>query len=126
LRLADVMEIAPEQKTTPKSMSYNARLSCKLAPPLAYNFLTLCFESGLEKGAWMDSAVTGERCVCVCVLCVCVCVYVYMYMNLSLPSPLFLDFFLTHTHIHTYTHTQGVDGFFTVLWFYGYHSIFGG
>ena len=61
LRLADVMEIAPEQKTTPKSLSYNARLSCKLAPPLAYNFLTLCFESGVETGAWMKSTLTGEN-----------------------------------------------------------------
>jgi len=61
LRLADIMEIAPEQKTTPKSLSYNARLSCKLAPPLAYNFLTLCFESGVETGAWMKSALTGEE-----------------------------------------------------------------
>lgn len=43
------MEIAPEQKTTPRSMSFNARLVCKLAPPLAFNFLTLCFESGIQK-----------------------------------------------------------------------------
>ncbi len=43
------MEIAPEQKTTPRSMSFNARLCCKLAPPLAFNFLTLCFESGVQR-----------------------------------------------------------------------------
>jgi hypothetical protein len=37
-----------------------ARLCCKLAPPLAYNFLTLCFESGVETGPWMNSKVTGQ------------------------------------------------------------------
>lgn len=60
LRVADVMEIAPGRKTSPKSLSCHARLSCKLAPPLAYNFLTLCFESGVEKGIWMQSSLTGE------------------------------------------------------------------
>jgi hypothetical protein len=37
------------------------RLCCRLAAPLVYNYLSLCFESDFDTGSWMTSAYTGER-----------------------------------------------------------------
>ena len=45
--MASAIEIVPDKATDALSMIFHSRLCVRLAAPLAFNFLTLCYESGV-------------------------------------------------------------------------------
>ena len=47
LHVASAIEIVPDKATDALSMIFHSRLCVRLAAPLAFNFLTLCYESGV-------------------------------------------------------------------------------
>ena len=51
-RFSGIMEMVP-YRTTPTSLSFNARMVGRLAPPLAFFYLGWIFENGIREGAWL-------------------------------------------------------------------------
>jgi len=56
MRVAGQMELIGGRETTPKSLSFNARMCCKLAPPIIYSYFGLIYENGVTEGEWMENA----------------------------------------------------------------------
>jgi hypothetical protein len=54
VRFAGVCLIVPF-RTTPESLSFNARMVARLAPPLAFFYLGWLFENGVRPGSWIYS-----------------------------------------------------------------------
>ena len=53
MRIANMMDIVPDQQTTPKSLSFNARQTAKLSAALVFFYLGIIYESGTVTGGWM-------------------------------------------------------------------------
>jgi len=56
MRIADMMELQPNQQTYPKSLSVSCRACSRLATPVAFYYLGWVFENGVEAGDWMNVA----------------------------------------------------------------------
>ena len=54
MRIADMMELLPGQKTAPNSLSVNARVCAKFAAPLCFFYLGWIFENGTKTGVWTE------------------------------------------------------------------------
>ncbi|GMH84178.1 hypothetical protein TL16_g09840 [Triparma laevis f. inornata] len=53
MRLAGQLELIIGE-TTPYSLSFNARMCCRLAPPLVFSYFGLIYENGIESGEWLN------------------------------------------------------------------------
>lgn len=58
MRIANMMELLPDQHTTANSLSVNSRACVRLATPLAFFYLGWIYENGVKEGAWEDSSIT--------------------------------------------------------------------
>lgn len=58
MRIANMMELLPNQHTTANSLSVNSRACVRLATPLAFFYLGWIYENGVKEGAWEDSSIT--------------------------------------------------------------------
>ena len=54
IKLSGSMEMVPF-RTTPESLSFNARLVARLAAPMAFFYLGFIFENGTDNGYWVNS-----------------------------------------------------------------------
>jgi len=54
MRLAGMVELVSDQQTTPYSLTFNARMCCRLAPAIVYSYFGLLYENGVEKGEWLE------------------------------------------------------------------------
>jgi hypothetical protein len=60
MRVANMMELLPAQRTTANSLSVNSRVCAKLSAPMAFFYLGWIFENGLKRGSWTDGANGGD------------------------------------------------------------------
>lgn len=60
MRIANMMELLPAQRTSANSLSVNSRACCKLSAPLAFFYLGWIFENGIKRGPWTDGAEGGD------------------------------------------------------------------
>ena len=52
MRLAGEIELIAYE-TTPYSLSFNARMCARLAPPMVFTYFGLIYENGIENGEWL-------------------------------------------------------------------------
>jgi len=60
MKIANMMELLPAQRTTANSLSVNSRACIRLSAPLAFFYLGWIFENGVRQGSWMNGAEGGE------------------------------------------------------------------
>ena len=60
MRIADMMELLPAQRTCANSLSVNSRVCAKLSAPVAFFYLGWIFENGIKRGPWTDGADGGD------------------------------------------------------------------
>jgi hypothetical protein len=60
MRIAQMMELLPNQKTTANSLSVNARACAKFAAPLCFFYLGWIFENGTKTGPWTNGYNNDE------------------------------------------------------------------
>ena len=53
MRLSGLLELI-QGETTPYSLSFNARMCARLAPPLVFSYFGLIYENGIETGEWLE------------------------------------------------------------------------
>lgn len=59
MKIARIMELLPNRKTTAPSLSVNSRAVIRLSTPLAFFYLGWAFENGIKDGSWLEGAEGG-------------------------------------------------------------------